>query len=306
MSSLQNNYEVVAMTETWLNENINSCELFDTRYNVHRHDRTGNSQSNRRGGGVLLAVDKSIPSERVLKYEINTEGCENIWVKLRGCQLSKKTLYLGLFYIPPSTPLSAYRAVSESVIKLVSEGKEILVVGDFNVPSFYFWYGKHMNEKKDIIPNTVITDKRSLELIDLMNIAGLMSYNSVNNHQNKTLDLVLSNIPSLSVIKGRSFTNLADKYHPPIEIEINNVIAHHTRAPPTSSTQEFPIPSTTKIHDESPLRQPFIRSLNYAKANFDALYSGLKNINWEALYKIKIVTMQPTDAANHCSQPFSG
>lgn len=34
------NYDCLAFTETWLNDNFSSCELFDDSYSVFRSDRT--------------------------------------------------------------------------------------------------------------------------------------------------------------------------------------------------------------------------------------------------------------------------
>ena len=45
-------YELVAITETFLDSTINSSEIFSDSFNVQRRDRS------RHGGGVLLAVHK--------------------------------------------------------------------------------------------------------------------------------------------------------------------------------------------------------------------------------------------------------
>ena len=42
---------LVAVTETWLNENIVNSEILPSGYNIFRLDRLGG----RRGGGILLA-----------------------------------------------------------------------------------------------------------------------------------------------------------------------------------------------------------------------------------------------------------
>jgi hypothetical protein len=146
------------------------------------------------------------------KNKTNVGGCENIWLKLHGYQRSKKSMYIGLFYLPPNTPVLAYRAISEGIIRLVSEGASVLIMGDFNVPSFYYWYCKIMNVNGDNTVDEVVTEKRSSELIDLIHVAGLRSFNNVLNYRNKTLDLVLSNIFTVSVAKGDSFTTCVDMY----------------------------------------------------------------------------------------------
>lgn len=71
-------YNIIALTETWLNEKIASESIFDgDLFVVHRSDRTQrtfrrpnsqNSSSNNddlRGGGSLIAISKNIPCLRM-------------------------------------------------------------------------------------------------------------------------------------------------------------------------------------------------------------------------------------------------
>lgn len=37
-----NNFDLIALTETWLHDGINSSEVFTNDYNVFRHDRAAN------------------------------------------------------------------------------------------------------------------------------------------------------------------------------------------------------------------------------------------------------------------------
>ena len=49
-------YDIIAITETWLSENVLDHEIIPTGYTIYRKDRSS------RGGGVMLAVKNSIPS----------------------------------------------------------------------------------------------------------------------------------------------------------------------------------------------------------------------------------------------------
>lgn len=74
-------YDVIALTETWLNDKINSNEIFDGGlYTVHRSDRTAatfvrptnsNALNNENflGGGSLIAINKNIPALRLTEWE---------------------------------------------------------------------------------------------------------------------------------------------------------------------------------------------------------------------------------------------
>lgn len=51
-------YNVVIITETWLNDNHLNTEIFDNDWNIARLDRPGDIV----GGGVLVAVHNSLCS----------------------------------------------------------------------------------------------------------------------------------------------------------------------------------------------------------------------------------------------------
>ncbi|XP_058820919.1 uncharacterized protein LOC131683118 isoform X3 [Topomyia yanbarensis] len=56
-------HEVIILTETLLNDQINSLQLFCSRYSVYRNDRDPNSAGMKRGGGVLIAVSNRLSSK---------------------------------------------------------------------------------------------------------------------------------------------------------------------------------------------------------------------------------------------------
>ncbi|CAH3159171.1 unnamed protein product [Porites lobata] len=64
-------FDLVAVTETWLDSSINSAEIFPSTYHVHRKDRSG--------GGVLLACSQKISSIRTSELETD---CEIMWCKM--------------------------------------------------------------------------------------------------------------------------------------------------------------------------------------------------------------------------------
>jgi hypothetical protein len=53
-------YDIVAVTETWPNDNILDSEILSHGYSIYCQDRN----SSKRGGSVLLAVKQSIESIR--------------------------------------------------------------------------------------------------------------------------------------------------------------------------------------------------------------------------------------------------
>lgn len=137
LSTRLSNYDVIIGTETWLDDSIGDGELFDSRYNVYRRDRASTIHSGKRGGGVLIAVLKSIDSARISQWETDTE---NLWVRLKTIKEKKcQILNICAVYLPPPVhhhTLDSFLDKVSSVIDTTED--EILIAGDFNL-SFINW-----------------------------------------------------------------------------------------------------------------------------------------------------------------------
>ncbi len=115
---------IVLLSESWLSiddpDNFLPCY---TSYNVYRCDR-----NQRRGGGVIIMVPKTIPSYVVTPC-LASDDFECIWVCL---DLGRNIrVRLGLVYAPPATQ-------SENLIKylepLFNDSIPTALFGDFNYP----------------------------------------------------------------------------------------------------------------------------------------------------------------------------
>ena len=53
--------DILAVTETWLNANVNDSEILNNNYNLFRRD----CNNGKRGGGVLLAVNSQMNAREV-------------------------------------------------------------------------------------------------------------------------------------------------------------------------------------------------------------------------------------------------
>ena len=201
-----------------------------------------------------MAVDREIPAERVPELETNEMGCENIWLKIYDYHVEKKALFVGLYYFPPNTSPLAYRRVNENIIELVLRGKDVLILGDFNVSNF---------ESSMQVREGCASDRRLVELIELLNITGLSSCNTVRNHLGRTLDIVLSNVSAM-VEQGASLTSYPDAYHPPLEIILGK---RHPRAKTKNS-----VISNCELQESETFPVP----RNFAGADFFAMYKGMR------------------------------
>ena len=82
--------DLVAITETWLDQSIESSELFTRSFQVHRRDRT------KHGGGILLACNVELGCVRRLDFETD---CEILWCEIIILSHESKFL-VGVFYRP--------------------------------------------------------------------------------------------------------------------------------------------------------------------------------------------------------------
>jgi hypothetical protein len=97
-----NTYDIIAGTETWLNDSVADTEILSDAYNIYRHDRP----STRRGGGVLLAASSTLRSSGLDVAPIL--NCEAVWVEIQLRQ--NKRLIVGVVYLPPNTELCYFKS----------------------------------------------------------------------------------------------------------------------------------------------------------------------------------------------------
>lgn len=83
-------FDIIALTETWLTENILSSEYFDNYYHVYRKDRCAIATGLKKGGGVLLAIRSDLCSS-MIKMPHDDGLCEQICVCIKGLN---KNLYI--------------------------------------------------------------------------------------------------------------------------------------------------------------------------------------------------------------------
>ena len=118
-------FDVIALTEIWLSENVSTDEIMFHNYQVpFRKDRITNSY-----GGVIVYVKDNIPCKRRLDLEI--DGVECIWLELT---LRNKTVLFSVFYRPPNSPAQTLVDI-ENTIDLAFDTNigNIIVTGDFNL-----------------------------------------------------------------------------------------------------------------------------------------------------------------------------
>ena len=115
-------------TETWLDKDTTTSEIFRSEYQVLCEDRN----SKARGGGAFIAVRKYYDMTLLPDLETNRE------ILLATVQISaSKSLTLGCFYRPPDSKTSTSEALVKSVDLMPKNSNQTIVLGgDFN-PCWY-------------------------------------------------------------------------------------------------------------------------------------------------------------------------
>ena len=116
---LSRDFDLIAITETWLTNSILNGEILPSDYVVYRRDRTS------RGGGVLLAVKNNLSSKQLSL----SDDIESIAVEIHSSQ----TFIVCVLYIPPSANDFYHTQVSDVFCSLL-RNVNVLILGDFNFP----------------------------------------------------------------------------------------------------------------------------------------------------------------------------
>jgi hypothetical protein len=116
---------IVAVNETWFNDQIKSSELFREDYIVFRKDR-----ANGKGEGVLLAIKSHFAPKRLLNIENNSEL---LWVEITNKH--KKILISSAYRSPSNKDIDNYELIdSLNMASAISDKYHAcLVTGDFNL-----------------------------------------------------------------------------------------------------------------------------------------------------------------------------
>ena len=184
-------YDIIAITETWLSDNILDQERIPTGYTIYHNDQSS------RGGVVMLVVKHSIPSHALNILAESETLCVHIG--------NKNSLTLCLVYIPPNSPESHIQSLCDYISTTVSHfDNKYLLLGDFNLPTINW----------DIPQGETPISNFFCDLV--FNLNPVQMINEPTHIYGNTLDLVLTtnddNISSLSVHPYASLPIISDHF----------------------------------------------------------------------------------------------
>lgn len=188
--------DLIAVTETNLDESISDNESSPYGWNVIRRDRTT------RGGGVLLAARPGVQIRR--KVEFETTLGEDLWASVT---CSGREYLVCVVYLKPTSTDSDYMTwfcKVEANTSTLRNDLNVIIVGDMNLNSSSLNINNYMGY--------------------FLSSCNLTEHNEVVNEYGSKLDVVLVSAGTKSVtVVGNADETLVDKidkYHPPLDINI--------------------------------------------------------------------------------------
>ncbi|MEW8544644.1 MAG: endonuclease/exonuclease/phosphatase family protein, partial [Candidatus Thiodiazotropha sp.] len=119
------NFDIICLTETWLDDRTSNNALNLNEYNLYRRDRAGDNH-----GGICVYAKQNIYSRR--RPDIERPNIECLWIEV-SIHNNKKIL-LGTFYRPPNSTQEVLSSIEDSIsLAFDSNIQNILITGDFNL-----------------------------------------------------------------------------------------------------------------------------------------------------------------------------
>ena len=115
----QNNFDILAVNETWLDESILDSDISLNNYKILRNDRET------KGGGVCLYIKSEI---KYNKINVNT-GIESVWISVRE---GKDLLAIGTIYRPPNSERNYFEKMLDEIQIIINKFQHVIILGDLN------------------------------------------------------------------------------------------------------------------------------------------------------------------------------
>jgi hypothetical protein len=251
---LTHDYDLICLTETWLNSNFYDNEIFDSRYNVFRRDRDYKETGQKLGGGVLIAVKCCW----IAQLNLNWYSCnEDIWITLKQPNHSANIVNICCVYLPPGDQYTAQlNMFLDNTSRIITNNSDdtFILTGDFNLPNIT-WMPS--DDKISLIPCNY-NDSASTIFIDYIFYNDLKQFNGVQNVGGKILDLILANQSCECSVSGCDYPLIGvDAHHMPLLIEVNFKSASFMKQ----------LPRQSKL---------------YHNADYDCIRQHLGSIDWRS------------------------
>lgn len=261
------NFNVFAITETWLNESIKDNEIASNDYIIFRKDRTPKNSCFSKGGGVIIGVLASINPQHI-------ETPDDIELVCVSFTFQGNTFFVSNSYIPPLSSKETYNkhaAFISETIHSFTEDVICIVLGDFNLPHLN-WI---MDEENEDILLPLNSSQKDEEFLDVMATSCLYQLNFYRNINEHILDLIYCNELDSSTVYPVSEIDLL---HP-------NTSVHHK-----AMCFEYFIPQLNQFED---IDFPAFEN-DFKNGKLDELDNRIGNFDWISIFEGKTMEESTT------------
>lgn len=254
LSTLSMNFDLIALTETWLSPRQLTTEYFCSDYIVSRCDRSMSTSTCERGGGVLIASSRKLNCTEITLAD---RSIEHVCVKFRS---SNRHIIVYCCYVPSTLSIEIRHQLFVRHVDAIRGLKRnacdtVFVMGDFNLPNILWMQN---DEDVNYLPINVTTAMETF-VMDSFSSDGFRQINGVVNHMNRILDLIFTDdCDSTTVIESQSPLAEPDRFHPPLEL--------------TVETYDFHVRSNDDI----------TCAFDFKRADYDALNAHIRSYNHAA------------------------
>ena len=161
-------FSILALTETWLLNNIYDKEIIPNGFTIFRSDRAS------RGGGVLICTSHNTPSRLVKSHE----SIDMVTIEI----LTSPNIFIWCVYVPPGCSVPYFQSVLQALDDLACLGVRLIVLGDFNLSDINWQCLSSSTHFSNLFCNLVFQHNLSQLIHVPTHIKG------------NTLDLLLTNI----------------------------------------------------------------------------------------------------------------
>ncbi len=156
----QNNFDVIAISETWLTDNISLAELdldgYQEPFCRHRGAR---------GGGVMVYVKQDLVA--IPRQDLNLPSVEMLWLEIK---VQNRRIMFGTFYRAPgqsAMEVDDYISfIDQTLDKVLNENPDmVILIGDFN-DKCMTWDGDHSESEMGYKFYNLINDRGLFQHVD--------------------------------------------------------------------------------------------------------------------------------------------
>ena len=129
LNSIACEFSVIALTETWLNENDYQDNFEIPGYNTHKLNR-----KNKVGGGICIFTKDHLKTKlrNDLINETSLDNCESLFLEIENAK--NKNVIIGTIYRPPNNRFYDFEGDLKAILsKLEKSDKPTYIMGDFNI-----------------------------------------------------------------------------------------------------------------------------------------------------------------------------